>query len=159
MLTAHDIAHSLSHTWDSVSQGWQHLVNRAAHALTYFRSDGDNNPDVPAASPKWGLLSADVFDDNDKLVVKLEAPGLNTQDIDINVIENMLTISGEKRFQREQTQGHYRVLECAYGRFSRTIPLEHAVDTESAKATYDKGILKIELKKLAAQRRQRITIT
>ncbi len=150
---------SLSRTWESVSQGWNHLISRAENALTRFYSDDKQAYDIPAQSPKWGLMNADMFDDADKLVVKLEAPGLETGDFDITVQDNILTISGEKRFQHEETKGEYRVLECAYGRFTRSIPLSYEVDADSAKASYAKGVLKIELHKTPQQRRRRITVS
>lgn len=153
-----DFTNSLSRTWESVSQGWHHLITRAENALTRFRSDDQKNEDIPGQSPRWGLISADVFDDADKVVVKLEAPGLDANDFDISVVENILTISGEKRFQREQTKGEYQVLECAYGRFTRSIQLGYEVDSETAKATYDKGVLKVELNKQPHQKRLQIKI-
>tara|TARA_R110002111_G_C6006607_1_gene374035 strand:+ start:6240 stop:6719 length:480 start_codon:yes stop_codon:yes gene_type:complete len=158
MLKMNDLTNSLSRTWESVSQGWHHLISRAENALTHFRSDTENDKDIPAQSPRWGLINADVFDDTDKIVVKLEAPGLDTDDFDISVVDNILTISGEKRFQNEQTKGEYRVLECAYGRFTRSIPLAYDVDAENAKASYDKGILKVELNKQPHQRRLQIKV-
>lgn len=159
MLNMNELTNSLSRTWDSVSQGWHHLISRAENALTRFRSDNaGKSENIPAQSPRWGLLSADVFDDADKVIVRLEVPGLERDDIDISVVDNVLTINGEKRFQREQTKGAYRVLECAYGRFSRSFPIGYEIDTDSAKASYDQGILKVELHKLSHQKRRHITI-
>ena len=159
MLEIDDITKSLSRTWESVSQGWRHLISRAENALTRFSSEDDKKDNIPVQSPRWGLMSLDMFDDADKLVIKLEVPGLETDDFDITVVDNMLTVSGQKRFQREQTKGEYRVLECAYGQFTRCIPLSYEVDAESAKASYDKGVLKIELQKTPNQRRRKIVIS
>jgi len=155
-----DLSNSLSRTWETVSQGWNHLINNASNALTQFVSSDDKEKaeNVPASSPRWGLISADMYDEADKVIIRLEAPGLNNNDFDINIVDNILTISGEKQFQQEKTKGNYRILECAYGRFSRSIPLEYEVDTDTAKASYDKGILKIELDKKPQQRRRRIEI-
>ena len=75
-------------------------------------------------------------------MVKVEAPGLVNNDFDISIVNNVLTISGEKQFQRETMKGEYRILECAYGRFSRSIPLDYEVDSDTAKASYDKGNIK-----------------
>jgi len=158
MLNMNDLSNSLSRTLESVSQGWRHLINRAENALTHFRSDAQKDKDIPAQSPRWGLINADVFDDADKIVVKLEAPGLDTKDFDISVVDNLLTISGEKRFQREQNKGEYRVLECAYGRFTRSIQLAYDVDAKTAKASYDKGVLKVELNKQPHQRRLQVKV-
>jgi HSP20 family protein len=160
MLKMNDLTDSLSRTWESVSHGWNHLINNASNALTHFISSEDKQKadKVPASSPRWGLMSADLFDDADKVVVKLEVPGLANDDFDINIVDNILTISGEKQFQQEKTQGNYRMLECAYGRFSRSIPLEYEVDADTAKASYDRGILNIELTKKPHQRRRKIEI-
>ncbi len=160
MFEMNDLTNSLSRTWESVSHGWNHLINNASNALTQFISSDDKEKTdiVPASSLRWGLISADLYDNADKVVVKLEAPGLANDDFDINIIDNILTISGEKQFQQEKTQGNYRILECAYGRFSRSIPLEYEVDPDTAKASYDRGILKIVLDKKPHQRRRKIEI-
>lgn len=155
----HELADGLNRTWESISQGWNHLINSAGNALTHFRSGDDQESDntIPVQSPRWGLLNADVFDDANRLVIKLEAPGLAADDIEINVVDNVLVISGEKRFEREETKGDYRLLECAYGRFSRSIPLGYDVDADTA--TYDKGVLKVTLQKKPHQRRRKIKVS
>ena len=160
MLKINDLNNSLSRTWETVSQGWNHLINNTSNALTQFMSNDDKKKtdNVPVSSPRWGLISADLYDDDNKVVVKLEVPGLANDDFDINIIDNILTISGEKQFQQEKTQGNYRILECAYGRFSRSIPLEYDVEADTAKASYDRGILKIELDKKPQQRKRKIEI-
>jgi len=160
MLRMNNLSNSLSKTWETVSQGWNHLINNASNALTQFVSSDDKEKaeNVPTSSPRWGLISADMYDEADKVIVRLEAPGLNNNDFDINIVDNILTISGEKQFQQEKTKGNYRILECAYGRFSRSIPLEYEVEADTAKASYEKGILKIELNKKPQQRRRRIEI-
>jgi len=160
MLKINDLNNSLSRTWETVSQGWNHLINNTSNALTQFMSNDDKKKtdNVPVSSPRWGLISADLYDDDNKVVVKLEVPGLANDDFDINIIDNILTISGEKQFQQEKTQGNYRILECAYGRFSRSIPLEYDVKADTAKASYDRGILKIELDKKTQQRKRKIEI-
>jgi len=160
MFNIENLSNSLSRTWDSISQGWNHLINNASNALTRFISSDDKEKadNVPSSSPKWGLISADLYDSSDRVVVTVEAPGLTNDDFDISIINNVLTVSGEKQFQRETTKGEYRILECAYGHFSRSIPLEYEVDSNTAKASYDKGILKIELDKKPHQRRRKIEI-
>jgi HSP20 family protein len=160
MLEINDLTNTLSRTWDSISQGWNHLINNASNALTHFGAHDDKSKvdKAPSSSPRWGLISADLFDDADKLIVTLETPGLANDDFDINIVDNVLTVSGEKRFQSEQTKGEYRILECAYGRFTRSIPLDYEVDAESAKASYDNGILKIQLDKKPHQRRRQIKV-
>ena len=160
MFKNNDLTNSLSRTWNTVSQGWNHLIHNVSNALTHFSIHDDKNKadNSPYASPNWGLISADLYDDADKVIVKLEAPGLADDDFDINIVDNILTVSGEKRFQREESKGEYRILECAYGRFTRSIPLEYEVNPDTAKASYNKGVLKIELDKKPHQRRRKIKI-
>ncbi len=154
------ITDGLSRTWESLSQGWKHLIDNTSNALTHFISSDDKQKadKVPSASPHWGLISADMYDSSDSIVIKLEAPGLENDDFDISIVNNVLTISGEKQFEKETIKGEYRILECAYGRFSRSIPLEYGVDAATAKASYNKGVLKITLQKKPNQLRRRIEI-
>lgn len=158
-MSMHDLTESLGRTWESVSQGWKHLISRAGNALTHFGKSGQKEDNIPVRSPRWGLLSVDLFDDADKLVVKLEVPGLSAADFDISVVDNILSISGEKHFERQESKGEYRLLECAYGRFTRSIPLGYEVDENSARATYEQGVLKVELEKQAHQRRRHIKVS
>lgn len=151
----HDLTEGLNRTWHSVTDGWNHLIHRAGNALTHFKGD---NAKTPVQSPSWGLLSADVYDDADKITVKLEAPGLEADDFDINVINNVLVVSGEKRFEHKETKGNYKIMERAYGHFSRSIPLGYEVNAESANASYKKGVLEVELEKKPDQRRKHITV-
>ena len=153
-----NLGEGLSHTWESVSHGWNQLMNRASHALTHFSSKSDEQDLAVLKSPSWGLMSGEVFDDDDKVVVRLEVPGMNADDFDVSVVENVLMISGEKRFERENSDGNYRILERAYGHFSRSIPLGYEVEADSADATYKNGVLRLELKKKPEQRRRQITV-
>jgi HSP20 family protein len=93
------------------------------------------------------MLGGDVFEDEQRVVVRLEAPGMNKGDFDIQVQGDALVVRGEKRFERESTEGRWRVLQCAYGSFLRTVPLPAAVKGEQARASYRNGVLKVELPK------------
>ena len=153
----HELTEGLSRTWESVTDGWNHLVHRAGNALTHFSSD--HNQDMPAVSgASWGLLSADVYDDANRITVRVEAPGLDADDFDINVVNNVLVISGEKRYEHNETAGEYTIMERAYGHFSRSIPLGYEVEPDSASAHYKKGVLQVTLEKKPEQRRRHITV-
>lgn len=159
MFTMNDIGESLNRTWDSMSHGWDHLINRAGNSLTHFSGRDEKSEDqTPIQSPRWGLMSAEVFDDADKVVVRMEAPGLAADDFDVSVVDNVVKISGEKRFEREESKGQYHLLERAYGQFTRSIPLSYEVDADSAKAAYKNGVLRLELDKKPEQRRRRIEV-
>lgn len=159
MFNMSELGDSLNRTWESVSHGWNHLMSRAGNSLTHFSgNEKDSDDHTPLQSPRWGLMSAEVFDDDDKVVVRLEAPGLSAEDFDISVVDNVLNISGEKRFEREQSNGQFHLLERAYGQFSRSIPLNYEVDAESASASYKNGVLRLELNKEPEQRRRKIEV-
>ena len=140
---------------DSVADGWRHLRQSAAGALTRFRpSTGSALPnrnevddDFYVPSRGWAMLSGDVFEDDNRLVVRLEVPGMNKDDITLEVQDDMLVVSGEKHFERESTEGRWRVMQCAYGSFQRAVPLPVGVLADQAKASYERGILRVELPK------------
>lgn len=158
MFNMSNFGEGISRTWESVSHGWNQLMHRAGHALTHFSSKDDEQELAVLKSPSWGLMSAEVFDDDDKVVVRLEVPGMQADDFDVSVVDNVLLISGEKRFESENSDGNYRILERAYGHFSRSIPLGYEVDADSADASYKNGVLRLEVKKKPEQRRRQITV-
>jgi HSP20 family protein len=152
--------------WGNVAEGWRHLWTSAAGALTSFnpgertnlpsRKDLDDGLDLPGRG--WAMLGGDVFEDENRLVVRLEVPGMSKEDIDIEVRENALVLSGEKRFERESSQGRWRVMQCAYGRFQRVVPLLEAVNADAARASYRNGVLRVELPKAKPGRPKGVTI-
>ena len=151
-----DIRHGVGALWDSVAEGWERLRQGAAGALTRYRpadkaglpgaDEVDDAGWVPSAS--WAMLGGDVFEDDQRIVVRLEAPGMNKSDFDIQVQGDTLVVRGEKRFERESTEGRWRMLQCAYGSFLRSVPLPAAVKTDQSRASYRNGVLKVELSKL-----------
>lgn len=146
---------SMDSVWDSVSEGWDRLRQSAVGALTRFRPSEKSAPPSgteivdPSYMPsaRWAMMGGDVFEDADRLVVRIEAPGMEKDDFAIEVADGMLVVSGEKRFERETTEGRWRVMQCAYGRFRRVVPLPQSVTVESARASYRRGVLRIELPK------------
>jgi HSP20 family protein len=156
-----NLTEGLEKTWHSIADGWDQLVHRASNALTYFGGDKgqSENGQSPARHPGWGLLSADVYDEGDKLIVKLEVPGLTAGDFDINITNSTLVVSGEKYQEHDQTRGEYRVMERVYGRFSRSIPLDYEIDADSASANYKHGVLTITVEKQPDQHKRRIVVS
>jgi len=150
-----DIRQGFGSLWDTVTEGWDRLRERAAGALTHFKPGEKSN--LPArdeiddasyvAHSGWAMLGGDVFEDERRVVVRLEAPGMDKRDFDIEVFGDVLVVRGEKRFEREETEGRWRVLQCAYGAFHRQVPLPAPVKGEEARATYRNGVLRIELPK------------
>ncbi len=166
MSTFQQVRNSMTHAWDAIAEGWQHLYQRAANAITRFSPHRDNsgvisreNREIAARSSGWGVLAAEVFDDDKQVVVRLEAPGMEREDFDLEVMDDVLIVRGEKRITREHEDGRYHMLECAYGSFERAIPLPAEVQPDKARARYRKGVLRIELPKTATQQRRNIKVT
>jgi HSP20 family protein len=92
---------------------------------------------------KWPAV--DVFEREGALVVKADTPGMSAKDIEINVNENGLTISGERSEEKEVKEKDYYRSERSYGRFTRQIPLPAGVDREKATANFKDGVLEVTL--------------
>ncbi|MGH8508107.1 MAG: Hsp20/alpha crystallin family protein [Gammaproteobacteria bacterium] len=156
MQTLSELRQGMEELWGSVAGGWRHLRERMSGALTRFKrhgSEGDN-----LASSNWALLAGDVYEDDRKIVVRLEVPGLEKDDFHIQVSGDTLIVSGEKCFEAEASEGRYRVLQCAYGSFQRAIALPGPVIVENARASYKRGVLKIELPKAETVRPRTIEV-
>jgi len=164
MSSLEQLRRGLHRTWDHLTEGWQHLRDRATHALTRFspvRQQGELETVADQAmleGSRWGLLAADVEENADSVVVRLEAPGMEADDFDIRVEDDYLVVRGEKRARREQSEGRYYILECAYGRFERALQLPTRVEESGARASYKRGVLTITLPKHAHAQRRRIKI-
>lgn len=85
----------------------------------------------------------DLAETKDGLELTVEVPGMDEQDVQVSVSDGMLTVSGEKRFEKQQTDRNYRFVERGYGAFSRSIDLPPGVKAEDIKADLAKGVLKV----------------
>ena len=89
----------------------------------------------------------------DKLVVQADVPGLKKEDVQVEIFDNELCISGERRSEHERTEGGYYRSERSYGSFCRSVPLPEGAKPETASATFDNGVLRIEIEAPADQGR------
>jgi HSP20 family protein len=93
------------------------------------------------------IPAVDVYEDEKKVVLKLEVPGIEEKDLDIRVENHTLTVKGERKFAAEEKEENFHRIERRYGSFYRAFTLPSTVDTESVDAKYEAGVLKLELKK------------
>jgi len=100
----------------------------------------------------------DVYDEKDNFVVKAELPGLKKEDIDINVHNGVLTISGERKHEAEKEEGQTFRSERYFGRFQRSVTLPAAVQVDKIKASYKDGVLTIDLPKAEEAKPKQIAI-
>lgn len=114
------------------------------------------------AQPADGMtaLPAEVLETDSAIRFMIEIPGMKPEDIELTVENNVLTVSGEKRWQKEEgkPEGEYHLLERRYGKFARAFALPHKVDAAAIQATYDQGVLTVNLPKLEEARARRIEI-
>jgi HSP20 family protein len=100
----------------------------------------------------------DVYEDEHKIVLNLEVPGVKQDDLDIRLENNMLTVRGERKFENEENAQNFHRIERRYGSFVRNFSLPTSVDSENVKASYDSGVLKLELNKRAEAKPKQIKI-
>lgn len=96
-----------------------------------------------------GWPRTDVVETDDAVEVSVELPGLDEKDLDVSLTEDVLTIRGEKKAEREENRKGFYLAERTYGAFHRAIPLPPGVATENVKAEFKKGILTVTLPKTA----------
>lgn len=112
--------------------------------------------DFPALG-EWSP-SMDISETKESLMVKVEVPGMDQQDIRISLQENLLTITGEKRQEKEEKEERYHRVERSYGAFTRGVRLPVGVDGTKVVATFKNGLLTVTLPKTPAAKGTTIPI-
>lgn len=112
---------------------------------------------APTEAIGW-VPNVEMYEKEDKFVVRAELPGMKREDIDVSVVGNTLTISGERKAETEVKEEDYYRCELCYGKFSRSIGLPAAVDAAKVDATYENGILEITLPKVEAAKPKKIAV-
>ena len=102
--------------------------------------------------------AVDVYEDEHNLVLKLEVPGMNDEDLNVSLENSTLTVNGERKFEKDEKEENFHRIERRYGSFTRTFRLPNTVDGEKVEAAYDKGILKITLGKRAEAKPKQIKV-
>src|SRR5438552_4068077 len=113
--------------------------------------------DEAAATTTWSP-AVDIFETEGEIVVKAELPGVDRKDITLNLDNNVLTLKGERRFEKETKEENYHRIERAYGGFSRAFSIPATVDEEKIRADYRDGVLKIALPKKEVAKPKQIRI-
>jgi HSP20 family protein len=100
----------------------------------------------------------DVYEDENSIQVRLEVPGIDEKDIDIRLESSVLTVRGERKFEKEEKEENFHRVERRYGSFTRSFTLPSTVNSEDVQADYDKGVLKIRLAKRAEAKPKQIKV-
>jgi len=101
----------------------------------------------------------EVFDKEDKFVVKAEVPGIKSEDIDVSVVGDTLTIKGEKKAETEVKEEDYYCCERSYGSFYRSIALPSNVDASKIEADYEDGVLEVSLPKAPEVKPKKVAVS
>jgi HSP20 family protein len=96
------------------------------------------------ASMEWSP-KIDVQHREGQYVVRADLPGLNKEDVKVEISDDLLTIQGERKHEKKEEREGYRYSECSYGSFYRAIPLPEGVDASKATADFQKGVLEITI--------------
>ncbi len=102
--------------------------------------------------------AVDIYEDEHKLSLKLEVPGMKQEDLDIRLENQTLTVRGERKFQAEEKEENFHRIERRFGTFVRSFTLPVTVDTGSVQAKYDAGVLTIDLAKKEAAKPKQVKI-
>ena len=120
--------------------------------------DGFSRSFPTFATTSATLPSMDVSETDNAIEIVAELPGLEKKDIELNLVNNLLTIRGEKKNEREEKNKDYHLVERSFGSFSRSVELPQGVDPEDISAEIANGVLKVTVKKPAPKQSRQIEI-
>ena len=107
---------------------------------------------------EW-IPKVDVFENKDNLVLEAELPGMSRDDFDLSFENNVLTLKGERKFEKKDEGDNYHRVERGYGSFARSFTLPPTVTVEGAKADFENGVLHVSLPKREETKARKIEIT
>src|SRR5215203_396466 len=102
--------------------------------------------------------SVDIFENKDQIVLEAELPGLKPEDVNISIENNVLTIHGERKFEKKDENDNFHRVERSYGSFTRSFTLPSTVQSENANAEFENGVLRLTLAKREEAKPRRIEI-
>ena len=130
----------------------QDEVNRL-FSTNFSRGFGDEGIARGAWTP-----NVDIFENKDEIVLEAELPGMNREDFELSIENNVLTLRGERRFEKKSESDNYHRVERTYGSFSRSFTLPQTVAGDGATAEYKNGVLRVVLQKREEVKARRIEI-
>ena len=126
------------------------LFDDFSRGFPTFPSFGDGKAEL--------LPSMDVTETDKQIQITAELPGLEEKDVQINVADNLLTIRGEKKSEKEEKDKDYRLIERSYGSFERTLELPDGVNADAIQASIAKGVLTVTVPKPAPAQSKKIEV-
>jgi HSP20 family protein len=139
------------------------LTRTEANPLAMLQQEMDRlfdgfSKSLTGLSSRTLMPSMDLAETEKEIELTAELPGMEEKDVQLNVVDNQLTIRGEKKNQREEKEKDYHLVERNYGSFVRTVDLPPGVDLDSIKAVMSKGVLKVTVPKPAPAQAKKIEV-
>jgi HSP20 family protein len=131
----------------------QEEVNRL-FSTNLTRTFGDEGIGRGAWAP-----SVDIYENKDQIVLEAELPGMKQEDFDLSIENNVITIRGERKFEKTDESDNYHRVERSYGSFTRSFTLPQTVSADEARAEYSNGVLRVTLPKREEAKSRRIEVT
>jgi HSP20 family protein len=140
--------------WEPVREltSLQSEMNRLFNTFFDTPTTGGNG-----GARRW-IPSMDLVETDEHFVLRADLPGLTEKDVNIEVEDNVLTVSGERKAEHEDKREGYVRVERSYGSFRRSLTLPEGVDPESVSASFDKGVLEVRIPKPEERKPRRVAI-
>ena len=122
-----------------------------------FGSFFDGQSGVEVGGRRW-VPATDLVEEGDHYVLRADVPGVSEDDVKVELEDDVLTISGERKSEREQRKNGYYRIERASGRFARSLTLPEGVDADSIKARFENGVLEVTIPKPPERKPRRVAI-
>ena len=142
-------------------QPFQELTSLQRQMNRLFESFGGRTSLTPFEEDlsAWELgPPVDIIEDEQKLTFKVEVPGIEEKDIKVEVENNVLTVRGERKLEKDIKEENFRRMERHYGAFARSFSLPPSVDAEKIEANYNDGVLAIQMPKRAEAKPRQIKV-
>jgi HSP20 family protein len=110
------------------------------------------------AARRWSP-AMDLLETDEQFVLRADLPGMDESDVSIELEDNILTVSGERKAEHEEKREGYYRMERAYGTFSRSLTLPKGIDPEAVSASFDRGVLEVRVPKPEQRKPRRISIS
>ena len=133
---------------------WESEVNRLFNTFFDAPATGEGGT---AGGRRW-IPAMDLVETDDHFVLRADLPGLDESDVRIEVHDNVLTLSGERKYEHEAKKDGFYRLERGSGQFSRALTLPDGVDADAITASFDKGVLEVRIPKPEVRKPRRISI-
>jgi HSP20 family protein len=134
------------------------VVNRLHQSLDQFFNETLSSPEASSSPSVAWVPRVDVHEEKDRFVVLADVPGVEPKDIDITAENGVLTVRGERRAEKRETDNGYERVERVSGTFLRRFTLPEGANTESIKARQTNGVLEVTIPKTPAVQPRRIAI-